>query len=59
MKKVSENRKIQKEFDSIAFAKAGSINDCTGLIPKAVEDNHEYESYKAICNFSASQKTDK
>ena len=37
MKKNNENSK-QKIYDSIMFSQAGTANDCTGLIPKGIED---------------------
>ncbi|MBQ8435601.1 MAG: hypothetical protein IJX24_06305 [Oscillospiraceae bacterium] len=51
MKKNNENSK-QKIYDSIMFSQAGTANDCTGLIPKGIEDKEEYRSYEDIRNFA-------
>ena len=50
-KKTKGNRPVEKSCEDIMFNEAGSANDCTGLIPKAVLNEDEYQSYEEISDF--------
>lgn len=51
MKKDSkENEEIIDKYDYIG--NSGSANDCTGLIPSAIQDESELDSYQDIYHFS-------
>ncbi len=54
--KVNERNKkrpVDDTFDDIMFNEAGSSNECTGLIPSAVLNEDEYDSYEELMNFNA------
>ncbi|MFA9465401.1 MAG: hypothetical protein ACERKN_14040 [Velocimicrobium sp.] len=50
MKKNAYN--INEDEDYLVSA---SCNDCTGLIPSAVQSEDEMENYQNICKFSPTQ----
>lgn len=52
MKKSKPYERSEKIYDDIMFNAAGCSSDCTGLIPSAVTDNAEYESYEEIYDFN-------
>lgn len=52
MKKAKKDYPVSRSYEDIMFNEAGSANDCTGLIPSAVLNNSEYESYEEICDFN-------
>lgn len=52
MKQKKPERPLEEEYDNIMFNEAGSANDCTGLIPSAVLDRDQYESYEALEDFN-------
>ncbi len=43
--------KYHGEFNDQDYIKSGSSTDCTGLIPSAVLDENEFESYKELYSF--------
>lgn len=49
-------KKIKPEQDIEIFP-ACSSGDCTGLIPKGIEDESELESYQDLYNFRNPNKT--
>lgn len=51
MKRKKSNRPIEA-YDDIMFNEAGSATDCTGLIPSAVLNQSEYESYEDLMDFN-------
>lgn len=48
----SQKPSKQQIYDEIMFNEAGSSNDCTGLIPKEVMNEEEYESYEDMYCFN-------
>lgn len=48
--KRKENQEIIDKYDYIG--NSGSANDCTGLIPSAIQDESELDSYQDIYHFS-------
>ena len=50
--KKNDKKSKQKILDEIMFSNAGSINDCTGLIPRGTNDREEFFSYEDVRNFS-------
>lgn len=48
MKKDTKNNSAPLEYDYLTTA---SSTECTGLIPKAVEDDEEIDSYAALYPF--------
>ncbi len=52
----SKPKKNNAEHDVEIFP-ACSTGDCTGLIPKGVEDDSELESYQDLYNFRNPNKT--
>ncbi|MGN1087161.1 MAG: hypothetical protein ACI4Q5_09010 [Porcipelethomonas sp.] len=51
MKQKRIKRPVTASYEDIMFNEAGSANDCTGLIPSAVNDDSEYKSYEDIMDF--------
>lgn len=47
-----DKRPVSKEYEEIMYNEAGSANDCTGLIPSAVLNEAEYESYEELMDFN-------
>lgn len=45
-------RPVTDSYEDIMFNEAGSSNECTGLIPSAVSNESEYESYEDLMNFN-------
>ena len=48
MKKHDKNSTSPMEYD---YLKASSVQDCTGLIPRGIEDESEIENYEEIYPF--------
>lgn len=44
--------KKEKIYDKLMFHQAGSANDCTGLIPTAIQEKEELKAYEDVYNFS-------
>lgn len=52
-----EPKKNKSEIDDAEIFPACSSGDCTGLIPRGIEDESELESYKDLYNFTNPNKT--
>ena len=52
IKKSLPDKPNKNIYDEIMFNEAGSSNDCTGLIPSAVLNDYEYESYQELYDFN-------
>lgn len=52
MKQKNPKYPVTPSYEDIMFSEAGSANDCTGLIPSAVMNESEYESYEDIMDFN-------
>lgn len=48
MKKKDEKPTFSEEYD---YLKASSVQDCTGLIPFAIQDDAEIENYEELYPF--------
>ncbi len=49
----------EKVYDEIMFNQAGSTNDCTGLIPSAIQNKEELRAYEDVYNFSVPEMVKK
>ena len=52
MKPEKDKRPVTKADEDLMYSEAGSANDCTGLIPSAVLNESEYESYEDLMDFN-------
>jgi hypothetical protein len=52
MKPEKDKRPVTKAYEDLMYSEAGSANDCTGLIPSAVLNESEYESYEDLMDFN-------
>lgn len=48
MKKKNKKPIFSEEYD---YLKASSVQDCTGLIPSAIQDDAEIENYQELYPF--------
>ncbi len=49
----------EKIYDEVMFSQAGSANECTGLIPSAIQNKDELRSYEDVYNFSVPEFIEK
>lgn len=59
MKKNKNKNENEKAYDEIMFNQAGSMTECTGLIPSAIENSEELSSYEDVFNFSIPESVKK
>lgn len=52
MEQKKIRRPVTASYEDIMFNEAGSANDCTGLIPSAVQNEGEYSAYEDIMDFA-------
>ncbi len=52
MKKKKDSYPVRPSYEDIMFSEAGSANDCTGLIPSAVINESQYDSYEDLMDFN-------
>ncbi len=58
-KNKNKNKKDKQVFDEIMFNEAGSMNECTGLIPTGSVDANQYDSFRELQHFDAKSAEDK
>ena len=52
MKPEKRQASGNESYEDLMYSEAGSANDCTGLIPSAVLNESEYESYEDLMDFN-------